>query len=211
MDVDVTKKRQFSTDTQVKLHWAMLHAQKISSIADYCVERTTQQVADLIDVDRTTVMRSLRAYGIAYAIRGDAQCTPALGGQLSIRKVEDFHRQFAKKPSDTRVQEFIDEGFDKGDVAKILAVGWGVGETLVKKGLVKINDDYEEKLEIVRPWAIDVANCAAKVRSAAAFLDAAKMSDLKKGVTRDVIFAAHEQWMFQIERLNNLHGEYLEN
>ena len=211
MDFDLTKKRMFSTDGQVKLHWASIHAQRISAIADYCVGRTANQVADLIDVSNDTVRRALRAYGVAYAIRGVSQCDPALGGQLSIRKVEDFHKQFAKKPSDARVQEFIEEGFDKGDVAKILAVAWEVGETLVKRHLVKVPEAPEEKLEIVRPWSIEVANCAAKVRSAAAFLDAAKMSDLRKGVTRDEIYAAHEEWMFQIERLNNLHGERLEN
>jgi hypothetical protein len=41
-------------------------------------------------------------------------------------------------------------------------------------------------------------------------LNAAKITDLKKKITRDRIAEAHAKWMEQIERIENFHPTFLQ-
>ena len=199
-------KRQKSSDAQVKKHWGMVNATTMSAIADYCVGRSAKDVAKLIGVDSHTVREKLHAYGISYAVTGEGQSPPSIGKVLTIRRVRELFKLYApKKASSQRINEFIEEGFDEGDVAQTLAIAWTVAEKAIKAGVVfEYEDTGDIEIDIPVPWKIEIQSVASKVRQAAEFLNEAKMSDLKKEVTHKEIMGAHEEWMFQIERLENL-------
>lgn len=209
MKVILMKKRRKSTDSQIQKHWGMINANTMSAIADYCVGRSAADVAKLIGVHGKTVTNHLRAYGIAYAVSGVDQIYGSLGSQLSQRRVIELFNLYAPKdPKQKDVDEFIAEGFDDGEVAKTLAIAWETAERAIKAGIVfEVGPDKDIEIDIPRPWNIEIHAMAGKVRDAASFLNEAKISDLRKEVTWDEIIAAHKEWLFQIERLENLHGE----
>lgn len=201
-------KRRFVSDAQAKIHWGMINAEAMTAIADYAVGRSAKDVEELLGIDSMTVTRHLRAYGVAYAVSGTEQCSGSLASQLSIRRVAELFKLYAPAiPKKKDVDEFVDEGFDQGEVAKTLAIAWAVAERAIKAGIVFEMSDDSIKIEIPRPWNIEIMSVAAKVRAASEFLNVANMRDLKKEVTRVEIFAADEEWKFQMERLQNLHGD----
>jgi hypothetical protein len=77
-----------------------------------------------------------------------------------------------------------------------------------------VNRERERVREIALPqgvaWEMELRTECNRLKVFAAMLNAAKITDLKKKITRDRIAEAHAKWMEQIERIENFHPTFLQ-
>lgn len=193
---DLLKKRQRS-------EWSQL-------VYDGCIGRTMEKVATILGYSQRWVQEHLRDYAINAASRGGGGARPQPKG-LKRDAVREVIKKYApKQPSPEALAKFEIIG-QLPDVARCLATAYEAGEVAVEKGAIKVTKTMNASdLTLTKNvgWKMDLTRACRWISSAAGFIDNAKMSDLEKVSTRKMIASAHAKWMWQIERIENIHPTF---
>jgi hypothetical protein len=185
--------------------WAQL-------IYDACVGRTMGEVARLVGYSGDWVRDRLDEYAINEVV-GVATGDPAIGGQ---EKREQLIKHYAPKQVDSEYVADYEAAGHTPEVAKRLARVYEAAEVALDSGAIKesVNRERERVREIALPqgvaWEMELRTECNRLKVFAAMLNAAKITDLKKKITRDRIAEAHAKWMEQIERIENFHPTFLQ-
>jgi len=215
------------TDKQALTLWSGLekkHAgERAEAVMDIAVGRSMKEISDLLGYGRDWVREQLDRAGIDRAIGGPA-VTPLTGGTRKIPTrdlVSDLiikHKPLENDSEDfeTFVKHYADEGHDP-DIANRLAKANWAGEVAIETG--EITEAPKQRAGKVKAMLITgdagqfklrLQSHMASVRSAARFLDEAKISDLKLARTKKRLRKANANWMEQMERIENFHPGFME-
>jgi hypothetical protein len=183
------------------------------------VGRSMQELATLSGYSRKWVSEHLDRYALESASGGGGDSRPLQRGgsdtDIKSQVAKVVSKYAPKEPCQEYVEEYEAEGHTP-EVAKRLAMSYEATESAIEKGVVReAKGKRDEKLmKIVLPdgvdWSMKLRRACADVKCAAKMLDGAKISDLKRAVTRDQIASAHAKWMEQMELLSNFHETFNE-
>lgn len=208
-------------DDEVKTRAATLKKRHRSEwcrlVYEASVERSMQEVAELMDYSRKWVADHLKRYALEDASGGGSGQSPLVQGgegQDTQEQVAHVVKEYApKEPDEDYIAEYEAAGHTP-EVARCLATSYEAGERAIDAGVLKetFTKENERASEIVLPrgadWEMRLRRACADVKSAAGLLDRANIADLKRAATRKQIASAHAAWMEQIERLENFHPTF---
>lgn len=197
-------------------------SRRAQRVAEYCKGNSVHYVAEALGKERGWVRNMLDLFAIESSIGGGQAPAPlrkGVGGGAPSKAgpQEIVMREYApEEPSDECVEEFKLQGYTD-DVAKRMARASEAAEAAIEAGAIKESFDKQKRrvAELVLPNGADfrmrLQRACSDVRAAARLLNEAKMSDLKRAFTRELVADAHAEWAYQMERMENIHPNFLED
>ena len=114
------------------------------------------------------------------------------------------------EPDPDDVAMFEQEGFST-PVAETLATSYGAAEIAQEQQAIKVPDATRSQVEINAPpavgWDLKLRTICADLMSAARTINDAKMRDLRRPVTAELLAKVHAEWLYQMERIANIHED----
>lgn len=177
------------------------------AIAKYCIGHDIKDVASRLSLSPRTVQRRLELIGVAAAV-GGAQSTPLEARQReTVKLIEQYG---PKKQDRDEFEPYVDhyrqQGYTDAAAERIAKAEWA-GEAAADAGAIReTKNKKDEKVNrILFPkdnkdtFDLDLRMHMARVKSAAKFLDDAKVRNLRRKSTCEKVAEADELWRAQAE------------
>ena len=204
------------------------------AVGRYCIGHQMAEVGERLGYSKTWVITQLVYDGVCAAVREKGtQSIPLTGSTDNVAKelprlIQEFGPSITAdigrggesvniqgddaEAFQTYVDRYAQEGHEPAAAVRLAKAEWA-GEAALDAGVIKedVNKLNEKVNRILFPddakntFALDLEMHIARVKSAARFLDTAKINHLQYGATCERVAEANERWTEQVDRVLNLH------